>query len=169
MQLRDLFNENPVVDHEVYPLELQKLLREPLDVYADPARTERLLKSARERFPEHLELGVALYKMYAYSNRLDEALDLILEVLNRSAGQGGFPADWRMLKRDSARWHPAKGVVRCYLYTLKALGFVKLRLGSADEAYAVLSKLREIDSQDQVGSSIVFEMAVRVLDDDDAA
>lgn len=169
MRLRDLFDEFPAAGDEVVPLELRKLLREPLDVYADPGRTERLLCAARERFPERLELGVALYKMYAYANRFDDALALIDEVLGRSSERGGFAADWRVLDGGSTAWHPARGVVRCYLHSLKALGFVRLRKGESAEAYAVLSKLHELDPQNQVGGDVVYEMAARVLDEDDVA
>ncbi|AOV15822.1 hypothetical protein BJI67_00950 [Acidihalobacter aeolianus] len=169
MQLRDLFGDVPVSGEGVVPMELQKLLREPLDVYADPARTERLLLAARAQFPERLELAVALYKMYAYSNRFEASRALIAEVLERSAAEAGFSADWRQLGPDSAAWHPARGAVRCYLYTLKALGFVSLRQGEAEAAHAVLSHLRTLDPQDQVGGNVVYEMAVRLLDDEEDA
>lgn len=167
MQLRDLFNEFPIDGGDVIPIEVQKLLREDLKVCDDWRRAEELLLSARALMPERLELGVALYKMFAYSNQYAEALVLIHEVLEQSARGGGFPVAWRNLDIDCANWHGAKGYVRIYLYTMKALGFVLLRLGDMGGAAAVLHKLEELDPLDQVGGSVVSQMAERLLEKDE--
>ena len=60
----------------------------------------------------------------------------------------------------------ATGATRLYLYSLKATGFVQLRKGNVQAALAVLQKLRELDPMDQVGGSVVWEMAQRLLDSD---
>jgi tetratricopeptide (TPR) repeat protein len=169
MQLRDLFDEFPLIKDEAYPLVLQNLLREDLDVYKDAQRTERLLLEARALLPGRLEILIALYKMYAYAYRMEESLALVDEVLARAAAQGGFSADWRQLKPDSARWSPAQGMARVFLYSLKARGFVLMRKGELPQAVEVLAKLDELDPQDQVGGSVVLQMAKRLQEDEDAA
>ncbi len=163
MQLRDLFNELPVTRATVVPLALRQLLNEPLDVHHDWPRAEGLLLRTRELLPEALELPMALYKMYAYTNRFSESLTLIHEVLNRAATQGGFNPDWRQLAPGNAPWDAERGPCRIYLYSLKALGFVLLRNGEAQQAGEVLEKLQQLDPQDRVGGSVVREMAHRVL------
>lgn len=167
MQLRELFDEFPMGQGEVVPLALQQLLKEPLNVNEDWQRAERLLLDARDMLPERMELLVALYKMYAYSNRFDESMALIDEVLERASELGAFPADWNLLHSDSADWGEASGAVRFYLYSMKAKGFVLLRKGEVARSHAVLKKLCELDRKDLVGGSVVLDMAERVLDPDD--
>ena len=164
MQLRDLFDEFPVGKGEVVPIALQQLMKAPLDVLEDWSRAEQLLLDARAMLPERLEIPVALYKMYAYSNRFEASFALINEVLAKAAEQGGFSADWHALAPSSAAWEEARGAVRFYLYSLKASGFVLLRTGDVNGAYAVLQKLCELDPKDQVGGSVVLDMAERVLE-----
>lgn len=166
MQLRDLLDELPAMG-DVVPLPLQQLLREPLDVVEDSERAEKLLLGAKKLMPERLELAVALYKMYAYTNRFEESLALINEVLQKASDTCGFAADWRQLTPASAHWNNATGAVRLYLYSLKATGFVLLRKGDFDGAVAVLAKLAELDHQDQVGGSVVREMAERLVEEDE--
>lgn len=164
MQLRDLFDDFPLDDADVVQFSLQQILRQPLDIFVDSQRTEQLLLQACDLLPERLEVRVALYKWYAYSNRFEESLALIDDVLLRAARTGGFAADWRLLTRQSAHWHPATGVLRLYLYSLKATGFVCLRKGDLATACAVLEKLQELDPQDQVGGSVVYGMAQRLVE-----
>lgn len=165
MQLRDLFDQIPVTKEKVSAIALAQLLQQELDLANNWERAEQLLLQARDQFPEHLEIPMALYKLYAYSNRFDESLALINEVLLQSATLAGFSADWRSLHSASAPWNPAQGNVRIYLYTLKASGFVRLRQGDSKVSYDALSKLCELDPQDQVGGSVVYEMAVKIKED----
>ena len=62
----------------------------------------------------------------------------------------------------------AAGNDRLYLYSLKALGFVRLRRGNVDGATRVLDELARLDPQDQVGGSVVADMAERVRSADAA-
>lgn len=164
MQLRDLFDEMPVSNGAAVPMALQKLLRENLNVAEDWQQAESLLLRAREELPQQVEILIALYKLYAYSNRFDESLAVIDEALTISAESEGFVADWRKLHQGSARWHPATGKTRYYLYSLKATGFVCLRKGEIERALEVLTKLLELDPQDQVGGSVVYEIAEGIRD-----
>ena len=164
MQLRDLFDEFPMGRDEVVPPALQQLLKTSLNVNEDWQRAEKLLYDTRRVLPERLEIPVALYKMYAYSNRFDESLELVEEVLTRAAEDGGFPHDWQELNRDSASWSEARGGVRVFLYSMKVKGFVLLRKRKVQEAHAVLRKLSELDPEDQVGGSVVYEIATRLLE-----
>jgi hypothetical protein len=105
--------------------------------------------------------------MYAYAHRSDEAKRHVDHVLENAARQGGFPADWRSLEPNPEPWRNATGPRRLYLYSLKALGFVLLRKGEVEEARAALDKLRTLDPDDQVGSSVVLGMAERLLEDEE--
>lgn len=164
MQLRDLFDEMPGNDGSVIPLALQQLLREDLNVKDDWQQAEQLLLKARQALPDQLEVQIALYKLYAYSNRFTESLAVIDEVLTTVAAAEGFASDWRQVYEHTARWHPASGRLRHYLYSLKATGFVCLRSGDINRAMAVLTKLLELDPLDQVGGSVVYELAEGLLE-----
>lgn len=163
MQIKDLFDDMPLSESGVVDMELQKLLREPLDICNDWQRTENLLLDAHELMPAKLEILVALYKMYAYSNRFAESLVRINQVLDLSSAQMGFPRDWRELE-PGAQWRNVVGATRLYLYSMKATGFVQLRSGNVDAAMEVLLKLEQLDPLDQVGGSVVLEMAQRLVE-----
>ena len=169
MQLRDLFLDSPLDKGGVTPIELQRLINSDLHVLEDWQRAEGLLLDACTQLPHRLEPHIALYKMYAYSNRLDDALEHIDHVLTQAAAQGVFAADWRSLAPDSADWPNAQGPLRHYLYTLKALGFVLLRKGELEDAQAALNKLCALDPGDQVGGSVVLGMAERLMDEEEMA
>lgn len=163
MQLRDLFNEG--VDHSP---QTAALLDASLDVMTDGLRAEQLLLRASEAHPEQLATRVALYKLYAYTNRLDESLRLIEQVLDAAARGGGFINDPASLDPEQAGWNPATGMERTYLYTLKAKGFVLLRQGEVQRAQALLETLTtRLDPHDQVGGSVVLAIAQGVLGDED--
>ncbi|MDO6681699.1 MULTISPECIES: hypothetical protein [unclassified Oceanobacter] len=171
MLVRELFNDAPLSPDGLISLEVQRLLREPIDIARDWHRAERLLQQVAEHLPDQLEVQIALYKMYAYANCLDAARQLIGQVLQRAAQQAGFQPDWRLLSPDSPPFDqlPGTGIhgpVRLYLYSLKALGFVSLRAGHIELAEQVLTKLLLLDPRDEVGGSVVYQMALSLADDD---
>lgn len=168
MQVRDLLDDVPLSKDTVIPLAMEQLLREELNIAENWQHAEGLILQAIELMPDQLPLQVALYKLYAYSNRFDESLELINRVLNQAASQCGFDSDWQHLTGHTTNWSHVVGAKRLYLYSMKATGFVRLRRGDIDQAYAVLSKLLELDPQDQVGGSVVFEMAERMLEAEEA-
>lgn len=159
MLIRELFSDAPLNTDVLVSLDLQRLLHEPLNISSDWGRAEQLLLRVVNRMPEQLELKIALYKMYAYAGRFDQSRALIYQVLEQAANRAGFHTDWRHLSVTSAHWENARGAVRLYLYSLKALGFVSLRAGNIPLAHDVLSKLMELDIQDEVGGSVVYDMA----------
>lgn len=160
MQVRDLFADTPIHQDALASLDVQRLMREPIDVTRDWQRAECLLQSVMAQLPHRLETQVALFKMYAYDGQHDKAMGLILKVLEQAAERVGFDPDWRKLTALSAPWKGATGDIRCYLYSMKALGFVCLRQGNIAEAEAVLDKLRELDRDDEIGSSVVYQLAL---------
>ena len=164
MLVRDLLSELPLTLPDPVPLDMERLLREPVNIAGDWSRTEGLLCEAISRFPEQLELRIALFKMYAYAFRVQQSLALIYEVLQLAAEQAGFEPDWHKLDDHSADWRHAKGAVRIYLYTLKALGFVSLRAGNLPQAEDALTALARLDPLDQVGGSVVRGMLDSLLE-----
>lgn len=142
--------------------EVTALLAEAAIAHGDNARAETLLKSARHADPHCLVVYFALYKFYFYRGRLLEAERAALDGLTEAATQGNFVNDWKQLHADSVDWTLATGPVRFYLFSLKALAFIRLRSGRTAEATAILARLAELDPMDQVGGSVIRSLAAKI-------
>ncbi len=143
------------------PPQVAALLAEAGAAYGDEAQAETLLRAAQHTDPQSLPTYFALYKFYFYRHRLPEAERVTLEALAVAAAQGGFDANWTRLHCRSADWAVATGPARFYLFSLKALAFIRLRLDrSGESAAALLAKLAELDPGDQVGGSVIRSLAV---------
>lgn len=121
-------------------------------------RAEAVLTKAARLSPDLLAVDVARYKFYFYRGRLQEAEGIVRWTLVKAANQGGFDADWRRLTGPMAGRERTEGPARYYLYGLKALAFIDLRTGAVAESREVLERLRELDPDDLVGSSVIAEM-----------
>ncbi|MBI5783126.1 MAG: hypothetical protein HZA69_05250 [Gammaproteobacteria bacterium] len=107
----------------------------------------------------HAAAIIALYKYYFYRSRLADAERAALDALNAAARQGGFPTDWAALKPETANWPDIHSPAHFYLFSLKALAFIRLRQRRAPEARALLDKLTELDPMDRVGASVIGSLA----------
>jgi len=154
-----LFPKEQVLFGRNIPAPVNALLQQAVRAYDDTDRAEDLLRQAQRMDPEQLEVYIALYKFYFYKLRLEDAEGVTREALARAAGQGGFDADWQTLGPASANWFRVDGPERVYLYSLKALGFIRLRRMDFRGGEAILDKLAELDPQDQVGGSVLLELA----------
>jgi hypothetical protein len=128
---------------------LDRTLTEAAQAYRDKSRAEGLLLQARERDPDCLPVYFALYKFYIYSHRLHEAERVVEEALHTASRLGNFPRAWQNLTRESAAWDDVSGPEHFYLFSLKALAFIRLRLGRAEDSAALLRKLAELESARQ--------------------
>lgn len=149
------------------PVDIKLLLQRATRAYDNTPLAESLLMQARKLAPDALEVCIALYKFYFYKFRLAEAEAVALQTLTRAAELGGFVPDWNALDIDAAAWREPLGPERAYLFTLKALAFINLRLQRLDEANGILNKLDELDPMDQVGGSVIRALAARMLEDRD--
>jgi hypothetical protein len=138
---------------------ITQLLQEAAAVYQQTSRAEAILWSAQAIDPACLPVYFALYKFYFYKFRLADAEKVALMGLKTAAHQGGFPAEWSRLSPTTAKWGSTEGVQHFYLFTLKALAFIRLRMGKREESLALLDKLRELDPNDSVGSSVIRDLA----------
>jgi hypothetical protein len=138
------------------------LLAEAAAAHGEGARAEILLKAARHADPQCLTVYFALYKFYFYRGCMVEAERAALDGLAEAAAQGGFADDWNHLQAGSADWTQATGPVRFYLFSLKALAFIRLRSGRTIEATAILARLAELDPTDQVGGSVIRSLAAKI-------
>ncbi|MFZ3043465.1 MAG: hypothetical protein WA108_17030 [Thiobacillus sp.] len=127
--------------------------------YPNTERAEFLLCTAQALAPECLPVYFALYKFYFYKRMLPRAEEVALHALEIAARQGGFSPDWARLDAHSTDWRRVDAPQHFYLFTLKALAFIRLRLGRGEDSHALLAKLQELDPLDTVGASVIRDLA----------
>ena len=116
------------------------------------------LNDAHHAAPDQVEVLVAMFKFHFYQGDTDKAEALVQEALSKASRQGGFDADWRRLAADSADWSDPRGAGRLYLYSLKALAFIRLRQDQAAEAGSILDAMRRLDPNDLVGADVIRDL-----------
>jgi len=152
------FEERVVFGRNIPP-QVNACLQEVVACANDFERSRELLYRAREMKPDQLEIYIALYKICFYRGCFDEAEQVALDALQQSAKDAGFDADWQQLNAGSTDWAVDEGPARLYLYSLKALAFIRLRKGQHDLARQVLNKLQQLDLNDLVGGSVIMDLA----------
>jgi len=129
----------------------------------NPVQAEQLFLRAQTTDTHCLQTYFALYKFYFFHKRLTEAEYFALQGLEEAARQGGFPSDYRRLAREPDKWDLyANEISLFYLYSLKALAFIKLRKDHLIESQVILAQLRKLDPQDLCGSSVIQELATSI-------
>ncbi len=148
------------------PAEVNNLLQAAVAASSiDQSRAENLFLQAQTLDSHCLQTYFALYKFYFFQKRLADAERIVIAGLEESARQGGFPSDYRRLARNRKKWNLyANEITLFYLYTLKALAFIKLRQGYNVEAKLVLSHLRQLDPEDLSGASVIMDLAAGVTE-----
>lgn len=123
-----------------------------------PAQALALLEQARAAAPSHPAPLIALYRFHFYGHQLAQALAVgedALAVARTALGPdfGDEPPS------DDAARHDA--AVRFYLFTLKGLAYLNMRLGAHEEAHWLLKELRRLDPRDRVGGALLSHVLAR--------
>jgi hypothetical protein len=121
-------------------------------------RREQLLWTARAAAPDCLAVYYLLYKFYATRRELEAAERAARGGLEGAARQAGLAEDWRAVVPGAADF-TQPGPARFWLFTLKALAFIRLRAGASTEARSLLDKLRQLDPADHLGAGVVGALA----------
>jgi hypothetical protein len=155
------FIEERVLFSPDIPAEVNNLLQAAVAASpVDQNRAETLFLQAQALDSHCLQTYFALYKFYFFQKRLIDAERIVLAGLEESARQGGFPNDYQQLAGNLQRWNLyANECSLFYLYTLKALAFIRLRLGLTLEAQLILSTLQQLDPKDLSGASVIMDLA----------
>ncbi len=113
--------------------------------------------------PESLNVLVALNRFYYYQHRLEEALSATNKALVVIRPSISFPEDWHDLQLSHINEAPAELLtkIRMYLFTLKAVGFLNMRLENLDLSQSVFEKLVELDTKDRIGAQGLLELVVK--------
>lgn len=124
-------------------------------VTSDWREAESLLWRAQAADTDCLHVYYTLYKLYFRHQRYSDAERAAGSALDAAARQAHIPSDWRLLSITSCDWSKVAAPQHFYLFSLKALAFIRLRQLRAEDAALILAKLREIDPHDSVGASVV--------------
>jgi hypothetical protein len=148
------------------PIEVNNLLQAAVAACSvDQSRAENLFLQAQTLDSHCLQTYFALYKFYFFQKRLVDAERIVLAGLEESAKQGGFPNDYHQLVGNLQKWNLyANETTLFYLYTLKALAFIKLRLGFTLDAQLILLTLQQLDPEDHSGASVIMDLAAGVTE-----
>lgn len=139
--------------------EVEALIKSASQDYAE-GQAELPLLQAYLRAPESLNVLVALNRFYYYQHRLSEALlisEKALELIRRGLD---FPEDWRRLELSHISGSPKEWLtqIRLYLFTLKSIGFLNMRMENLDLSRSIFEKLVALDANDRIGAQALLEL-----------
>lgn len=123
-----------------------------------PEKALPLLERARALAPKHPVPLIAIYRFHFYGHALEQA---------RAAGEDALAIARAALGPDFGDAVPdddttrGDAAVRFYLFTLKGLAYLNLRLGDLAEAKLMLGELRRLDPKDHLGGGLLSHVLAR--------
>lgn len=130
--------------------------------YQHDAIAESHLFQAQALAPGHAAVLIALYRFYFYKGRLADALKVAQRCLIKAARDNGLNEDWRCVQRSDAEFGSYDAVLpRFYLFTLKACGYLQMRLSRLEQSHAALAKMLELDPSDKLNATLLLKVLYR--------
>jgi len=165
MDLLDFEGEDLYFDEHL-PDEIDTLINLASKNYGTPDAENNLMQ-AFFLAPDNLTVLVALYRYYYYQHKYEKALVVAAHALKFSGHRIGFPEKWEMLTLENIGSGAliSMGMVRFYLLSLKAAGYLNLRLNNFIIAQEMLSKVVELDSSNRLGANDLLSFAVEQTTD----
>lgn len=139
------------------PEQVSSLIAQAAHLYDQPEQALALLEQARSAAPKHPMPLIALYRFHFYGHRMECARAVgedVLTIARRALG----PNFGDEAPSEEATRHDV--VVRFYLFVLKGLAYLNMRLGDMTEARVMLSALRRLDPKDHVGAGLLSHVLV---------
>ena len=152
--------DDAVLGHGLPPA-AEQALREAGAARGNPTAVMSALMRACTLAPEHPAVLIAFYRHYFYSHRLRLARTVARKSLVVAARALDLPPLWRDVPDQplaGALDHPT---TRFYLWILKGLAYLSLRLDDPLEARDALAKLRVLDPDDRVGAALLEALRQR--------
>jgi hypothetical protein len=134
------------------------LIEQAAGLYEQPQQALALLEQARASAPRHPGPLIALYRFHFYGHRLEQA---------RAAGEDALAIARAALGPDFGDVAPSEdatrhdAAVRFYLFVIKGLAYLNMRLGDMGEARLMLGALRHLDPKDIVGGGLLSHVLAR--------
>ncbi len=148
------------------PAAAESALREASLRRGEPVEEGAALMRALALAPEHPAVLIALYRSHFYAHRLQPARAVARRALAVGAAALGLPSVWRDVPAQPLPGARHDAGTRFFLFALKGLAYLSLRLGDPDEARDALALLRALDPDDRVGGALVEAVRQRAEDRD---
>jgi hypothetical protein len=142
--------------------EVQELIKFAAELYSS-GEAELPLLQAYLRAPESLNVLIALNRFYYYQHRLAEALLISEKALGLIRPSIDFPEDWQALELRHIKDAPKDLLtkIRLYLFTLKSIGFLNMRLENLNLSRGIFEKLTALDDMDRIGARALLALVVQ--------
>ncbi|AEG01483.1 hypothetical protein [Methylomonas methanica] len=142
--------------------EVQALINYASELYSSGEAELPLLK-AFLRAPDSFNVLVSLNRFYYYQHRLEEALLISERALMLIRKTIEFPEDWRALERSHISEAPKDWLtrIRFYLFTLKSIGFLNMRLENLELSRGIFEKLVALDDKDRIGAKALLALVLQ--------
>lgn len=142
--------------------EVQALIQYASELYSS-GEAELPLLQAFLRAPESLNVLVSLNRFYYYQHRLEEALLISERALVLIREGIAFPEDWRQLERTHISEAPKDWLtrIRLYLFTLKSIGFLNMRMENLELSRGIFEKLVALDDKDRIGAKALLALVLQ--------
>lgn len=144
--------------------EVQDLIKLAAEQYGNGGAELPLLKAYLQA-PESLNVLVALNRFYYYQHRLADALLISEQALSVIRADIGFPKDWQQLEAFhlSDIEKDKLTQVRLYLFTLKSIGFLNMRLENLRLSRRIFKKLVALDDKNRIGAEDLLALVEQRL------
>lgn len=139
-----------------------------LAAHAPPEEVASLLWTAQAMAPQALGVYHVLYKHHAAQRELPQAERAACRGLREAARQAGLHTDWREVTPATVPAgvdFQASGPARFWLFTLKALAFIRLRSGEPAQARELLAAIARLDPQAGIGDEVIAALLASVSGD----
>ena len=135
------------------PDSVRELLRTATQ--ALPSQRGALLWLAQASTPQTLAIYYLLYKHHAGRRELDQAQRAAELGLVQAARQAGLPEDYRSVTAIHTLDSTQDGPQRFWLFTLKALAFIRLRAGDVSGAKDLLERVASFAPDAGLGDEVI--------------
>jgi hypothetical protein len=113
-----------------------------------------ILWTAQVCAPDCPSLYYLLYKFHARHGDFIQAEQVASKGLEIAAAQAGLPMNWQLVTPDMADFQ-TPGPARFWLFTLKALAFLRLKQHDAHGARLYLNQVQRFDPHGGVGADVI--------------
>ncbi|MBZ0106154.1 MAG: hypothetical protein K8H84_11040 [Sulfuricella denitrificans] len=153
---------------ETLPPAAERCLQQAAGSYGDDRAAEKYLHQALALAPQHAAVYIAFYRFHFYRNQISQALPYAELCLGLAARELKLDQDWTQVQREDASFSDFSAFVpRFFLFSLKAYGYLKLRLGELEAGRVAVEKVIQLDPADRVGAAVLLEVLNRQGQEDD--
>lgn len=148
------------------PSDIKHLLLSAADSWENTNESEQYIHEALARADVELDVLVAAYRYFFYKNNNRMALKMATQVLDRVKLIEQLPENWEELQPIAER-RKEEPMMRLYLNAYAASGFVLARLGELEQAQVIAAQVKEIDTRNEFGASVLLDILTRSPDEDE--